>query len=76
MTVKATQFRKNLFRYLDQCRDTGMVVVIERGGDRFRLKAEGKRKPVGSAAPRPGAADDLYTLPDFSPAEWTDRDFS
>lgn len=53
-----------------------MVVIIERGGDRFRLEAESTRKPVGSAEPRPGTADDLDTLPDFSPAEWTGRDFS
>jgi len=76
MTVKASNFRQNLFRYLDQCRDTGAVMFIERGKDRFRLEPEGIRKPIGSAAPKPSIADDLETLAEFSPSEWMTDDIS
>jgi len=70
MTVKATAFRKNLFRYLDECRDSGSSMYIQRGSDLFRLDPEGTRKPIGSAPPRPGIVDDLDSLPEFSPSEW------
>ena len=53
MTIKVTAFRKNLFRYLDECRDSGSSVYIQRGNDLFRLQPEGTRKPIGNAPPRP-----------------------
>ena len=43
MTVKATQFRQNLFQILDQCRDTGEKVRIERGGEVYELVPKRKK---------------------------------
>lgn len=76
MTVKASKFRQNLFHYLDHCRDTGAAVHIQRGKDRFRLVPEGMKKPIGSGTVRLGVADDLETLPEYSPAVWEPRDIS
>jgi len=76
MTVKATQFRKNIFRYLDACQENGSPVIIERGKERFRLQAEGIRKPIGSGIPKPWLIKDPETLPEFSPSEWRHDDLS
>ena len=76
MTVKATQFRKNIFRYLDECHDTGGPVIIERGKERFRLQAEGIKKPIGSAVPKPCVIVHPDTLAEYSPSEWRDDDLS
>ncbi len=76
MTVKATAFRQNLFRYMEECYQTGSSLVIERGRERFVLKPQGARKPVGSVAPRPWIAPDLDSLPTISPAEWAPDDLS
>ncbi len=69
MTVKATVFRQNLFRYMEECYRTGSPLIIERGRERFLLKPQGARKPVGSVALRPWIAPDLDILPAFSPSE-------
>lgn len=76
MTVKATSFRQNLFQYMEECYQTGLPIVIERGRERFVLKPQGARKPIGSVAPRPWIAPCLAGLPAFSPAEWVPDDLS
>ena len=76
MTVKATAFRQNLFQYMEECYQTASSLVIERGRERFVLKPQGARKPIGSVAPRPWIAPDLAGLPTFSPAEWVPDDLS
>jgi hypothetical protein len=76
MPVKATVFRQNLFRFLEDCHRTGSPLVIERGRERYVLKPQGTRKPVGCIPPRPWIAPDLDSLPDFSPAEWVSDDLS
>ena len=76
MTIKATVFRQNLFHYMEECYRTASPLVIERGRERFLLKPQGARKPVGSVAPRSWIAPDLDNLPAFSPSEWVPDDLS
>ncbi len=70
MTIKATAFRRNLVRYMEECYRTGAPLIIEHGRERFVFKPQGARKPMGSVAPRPWIVPDLDGLPTFSPAEW------
>lgn len=54
MTVKVTQFRQNLFQILDQCRDTGETVRIERGGEAYDLVPRRKKKSIAELQEHPG----------------------
>jgi hypothetical protein len=76
MSVKATVFRQNLFRYMDECYRSSSPLIIERGRERFVLKPQVVRKPIGSITPRLWIAPDLDSLPDFSPSEWAADDLS
>jgi hypothetical protein len=70
MAINATEFRKNLFRCLDECRRSGAPVEIDRSGERFLVIPVGTRKRIGDATPRPGVIRDPESLPGFSPSEW------
>lgn len=76
MTVRATYFRKNLFRYLDECRDSGDALIIERGKERFHLEAEQPRFRLGALPAKPWVIRDPDSLADFSPAQWRPDDLS
>ncbi len=77
MTVKATQFRQNLFQILDQCRDTGEKVRIERGGEVYDLVPRRKRIRIQDIPDRPwiygGDPDQLHLVKAW---EWKPDDFS
>jgi hypothetical protein len=62
--------------FLATCQESGGQVIIERGKERFRLQAEGIRKRIGSAIPKPHVIVDPDTLSDFSPSEWQTDDLS
>lgn len=77
MTVKATQFRQNLFQILDQCRDTGETVRIERGGETYDLVPRRKKKRIDELEEHPGtSAVDLDVLHLVKTWEWTPDDLS
>lgn len=64
MTVKATQFRQNLFQILDQCYANHEKIRIERGDEVFELIPRRKRIPIEEMPDRPwmisGNPDDLH----------------
>jgi len=71
MTVKATQFRQNLFQILDQCKATGKPVRIERGDDVYELVPQRKKMLVEDLEDHPGTVvGDLDTLPLVKAWEW------
>ncbi|MEI8095416.1 MAG: hypothetical protein WCG80_14490 [Spirochaetales bacterium] len=77
MTVKATQFRQNLFQILDQCRDTGEKVRIERGTEVYELVPSKKRIRIQEIPDRPwiyGVDPDRLHL--VKTSEWTPDDLS
>jgi len=76
MTVKASQFRQNLFQLLDSLRESGETLILERGQDRFLLQPLERRKPLGSVDPRPWILPDPQGLEDFSPSKWVPDDLS
>ena len=77
MTVKATQFRQNLFQILDQCRDTGEKVRIERGGEVYELVPKRKKLRIEELEDHPGTIvgdpDNLHLVKAW---EWTPDDLS
>ena len=77
MTVKATQFRQNLFQILDQCRDTGETVRIERGGEIYDLISRRKKKRIEELEEHPGTiVGDPETFHLIKTWEWTPDDLS
>jgi hypothetical protein len=77
MTVKATQFRQNLFQILDQCRDTGEKVRIERGGEVYELVPKRKKLRIEELPEHPGCiVGDPDTLHLVKAWEWTPDDLS
>ena len=77
MTIKATQFRQNLFQILDQCRDTGEKVRIERGGEVYELVSRRKKLRIDELEDHPGtSAIDLDELHLVKTWEWTPDDLS
>ena len=78
MTVKATPFRQNLFQILDQCRDTGEKVRIERGSEVYELVPKRKRIRIQDIPDRPWicSEEDLESLHLVKAWEWKPDDLS
>lgn len=71
MTVKATQFRQNLFQILDECYAKHEKVRIERGDEVFELIPRRKRMRIEDVPERPwmliGDPDELHLV---KTSEW------
>ena len=46
MTIKPTEFRKNIYKLLDQVINTGIPIEIERKGKRIKIGPEKKMKKL------------------------------
>ena len=46
MTIKPTEFRKNIYKLLDQVLNTGITIEIERKGKRIKIIPEKKMKKL------------------------------
>ena len=71
MTVKASELRRNLFRYLDRCISDGEVLDVPRHGSTVRITVATRRLPVAELPSRAAAVVDPDSLDTFSPSEWT-----
>lgn len=70
ITVRASDLRRDLFRLLDRCLDTGTVIDVPRNGRTVRIAALRRRVKVADLPLRPGAVVDGDALDRFSPADW------
>ena len=70
ITVRASELRKDLFRLLDRCLETGTAIDVPRKGHTVRIAALRQRVRVADLPRRPGVVVDGDTLDGFSPAEW------
>ena len=70
ITVKASELRRDLFRLLDLCLDTGTSIDVPRKGRTLRIAALPRRIKVADLPRRPGVVVDGDDLDRFSPAEW------
>ena len=70
ITVKVSELRRDLFRLLDLCLDTGTSIDVPRKGRTLRIAALPRRIKVADLPRRPGVVVDGDGLDRFSPAEW------
>ena len=70
MTIKASELRKNLFKLLDRCLETGEMIEVPRKGEVIRISAANYRIKIADLPRRPGSVVDSNSLDTFSPAEW------
>jgi len=70
VTVRASDLRKDLFRLLDRCVETGTAIDVPRKGRTVRIAALQRRVKVADLPRRPDVVVDGDTLDRFSPAEW------
>ena len=70
MTVKASEFRKNMFSLIDRCLETGEEVEIRRPKGVIRITPARRRIPIAGLTRRTGVLVDGGGLDTFSPAEW------
>ncbi len=68
--MSATDFRKNMFRLLDECIEKGEVIEIERRGGLVRIVPQRRKYRIEDLPPHPGAVREPETLDSFSPSEW------
>lgn len=70
ITVKASELRRELFRLLDLCLETGTEIEVPRRGRIVRIVAPRPRIKVADLPRRPGVVINGNDLDRFSPAEW------
>ena len=70
VTVKASDLRRDLFRLLDRCLETGTEIEVPRRGRKVRITALRPRLKVADLPRRPGVVVGGDELDRFSPAEW------
>ena len=70
ITVKASEFRKHLFAFLDLCIESGEEIRIPRKGGEVRIVPVTKKKHISQLAKRPGRVIDGESLDRYSPADW------
>lgn len=70
ITVKASELRRELFRLLDLCLETGTEIEVPRRGRIVRIVAPRPRIKVADLPRRPGVVVNGNDLDRFSPAEW------
>ena len=70
ITVKASELRRDLFRLLDLCLETGTSIDVPRKGRTVRVAALPRRIKVADLPRRPDLVVDGDGLDRFSPAEW------
>ena len=70
MTVKASEFRKNMFSLIDRCLETGEEVEIRRPKGVIKIAPARRRIPIAQLRERAGILVDGDSGDAFSPAEW------
>ena len=70
ITVRASDLRKDLFRLLDRCLETGTAIDVPRKGHTVRIAALRRRIKVADLPRHPGVVVDGNDLDRFSPAQW------
>ena len=70
ITVRASDLRKDLFRLLDRCLETGTAIDVPRKGHTVRIAALRRRIKVADLPRHPGVVVDGDDLDRFSPAQW------
>ena len=70
ITVRASDLRRDLFRLLDRCLETGAAIDVPRKGRTVRIAALRRRIKVADLPRRPGVVVDGDQLDRFSPAVW------
>ena len=70
VTVSACKLRRDLFRLLDRCLETGTEIQVRRRGRILRITALQPRLKVADLPRRPGVVVGGDDLDRFSPAEW------
>lgn len=71
MTVRSSELRRNLFRLLDECIESGEPIRVERRSGAVTIVPERRRVPIGRLPARPDALVDGESLDEFSPSEWS-----
>ena len=71
MQIKASELRRNLFRILDRCIESGEPVLVERRHGTVALRPHTRRLKVQELPSRDGVLVDGDTLDSFSPSEWS-----
>ena len=70
ITVRASDLRKDLFRLLDRCLETGTAIDVPRKGHTVRIAALRRRIKVADLPRHPGVVVDGDDLDRLSPAQW------
>ena len=70
MTVKASEFRKNMFSLIDRCLETGEEMEIHRPKGVIKIAPARRRIPIAQLQERAGILVDGDSVDAFSPAEW------
>ncbi len=76
MEIRATNFRQNLFRYLDKIRDTGKPLIISLKGRKFKITAIQEKRNVDALPKRKGMQGSPESFIDQNWEDaWTGKDF-
>ena len=70
VTVSASELRRDLFRLLDRCLETGTEIEVPRRGRILRITALPPRLKVADLPRRLGVVVGGDDLDRFSPSEW------
>lgn len=71
MQITASELRRNLFRILDRCIESGEPVLVARRHGTVALRPHTKRLKVHELPSRDGVLVNGDTLDGFSPSEWS-----